>query len=181
MAHEILTVGHSTHAFADFVDLLQGAKVTAIVDVRRLPGSNRHPQFNENALERELPEQRISYRRIASLGGRRSAERETPETVNGFWQNRSFHNYADYALTSPFKRGLSELLVLSQQERPAIMCAEAVWWRCHRRIISDHLIARGVAVGHLMPDGRVVPAELTSGAVLRDGTVEYPMTSRPAE
>lgn len=173
-AQTILTVGHSTHPFEEFADLLRGAEVDAIVDVRRLPGSNRCPWFNEDALERTLPAAGISYRRIAELGGRRSAQRDVPAVLNGFWENRSFHNYADYALGAEFARGLDELIDLSRRRRAAVMCSEAVWWRCHRRIIADHLIARGIAVGHLMPDGRISAAELTRGAVVRGGAVEYP-------
>ncbi len=179
MTEQVLTVGHSTHPFAEFAELLSGAGVTAIVDVRRLPGSNRHPQFNADALEESLPAHGVSYRRIAALGGRRNLQREVPEAVNGFWRNRSFHNYADYALTPAFESGLAELLALAQRDRVAVMCSEAVWWRCHRRIIADHVIARGVAVGHLMPDGRVAEAELTAGAVVRDGVVEYPGPEDP--
>ncbi|WP_309080803.1 DUF488 domain-containing protein [Zhihengliuella sp.] len=171
---EILTVGHSTHPLGEFVDLLQGAGATAVVDVRSLPGSNRHPQFNAESLAAGLSEHGIVYRRIAALGGRRNLQRAIDPEVNGFWQNRSFHNYADYALSEEFDGGLAELLEIAREARPAIMCSEAVWWRCHRRIIADHLLARGTDVRHLMPGGRVAPAELTRGAVASGGTVEYP-------
>lgn len=178
----ILTVGHSTHPLEDFIELLRGAQVGAIVDVRRLPGSNRYPWFNEDALAESLPGARIAYRRAASLGGRRNVSRDVPHDINALWRNRSFHNYADHALGEEFAEGLDELIRRSEpvdedgasDTATAVMCSEAVWWRCHRRIIADHLLARGIAVGHLMPDGRVVPAELTPGAVARDGTVVYP-------
>lgn len=178
----ILTVGHSTHPLEEFIELLHGAQVDAIVDVRRLPGSNRYPWFNEDALAGSLADEDIAYRRSASLGGRRNVSRDVPYDVNALWRNRSFHNYADHALGEDFAEGLDELIRRSEPSdedgasdtATAVMCSEAVWWRCHRRIIADHLLARGIAVGHLMPDGRVVPAELTAGAEVRDGTVVYP-------
>ncbi|WP_232333625.1 DUF488 family protein [Agromyces laixinhei] len=172
--NDIFTIGHSTHTFDDFVDLLRGAGVTAIVDVRRLPGSSRFPQFNEDALAAELPERAIAYHRIAALGGRRGRQADVPAEENAFWQNRSFHNYADYASTGAFRQGLDELLAMAQHEHLAVMCSEAVWWRCHRRIIADHLLAHGATVRHIMPGGKIRSAELTPGAVIRDGTVEYP-------
>ncbi|GAA3711191.1 DUF488 domain-containing protein [Zhihengliuella alba] len=170
----VLTVGHSTHPLEEFVELLQSAGIGVVVDVRSLPGSNRHPQFNAENLAENLPAQGIAYRRVPDLGGRRNLQRAIEPEVNGFWQNRSFHNYADYALSEDFEAGLAELRTMADEARPAIMCSEAVWWRCHRRIIADHLLARGVDVRHLMPGGRVQPAELTRGAVVRGGTVEYP-------
>jgi len=172
----ILTVGHSTHPFDAFVELLSAADAGVLVDVRRLPGSNRYPWFNEDALTESLPPRGILYRRIEQLGGRRKLQRAVPDDVNALWRNRSFHNYADYAMGEEFAEGISELLTLEEATaaRVAIMCSEAVWWRCHRRIIADSLLARGVAVGHLMPDGRVSEASLTPGAVVRDGAVEYP-------
>ncbi|MEJ1088861.1 DUF488 domain-containing protein [Microbacterium sp. Mu-80] len=178
----ILTVGHSTHPLDEFVELLGGADVGAIVDVRRLPGSNRYPWFNEDALASSLPAAGIRYRRAASLGGRRRVSRDVPDAVNGLWRNRSFHNYADHALGAEFAQGLDELIREDRASEAAIavMCSEAVWWRCHRRIIADHLLARGVAVGHLMPDARIVPAELTPGAQAREGTVVYPASADPA-
>jgi len=172
----IVTVGHSTHPFDEFAALLSGAEVSALVDVRRLPGSNRYPWFNEDALAATLPGKGIVYRRIEQLGGRRNVQRDVPDQVNALWRNRSFHNYADYAMGEEFAAGLSDLLAMEEAAagRVAVMCSEAVWWRCHRRIIADHLLARGVAVGHLMPDGRISEAALTPGAVATGGAVEYP-------
>lgn len=176
----LLTVGHSTHPLEEFVDLLHGAGVAEVVDVRRLPGSNRFPWFNEDALAQSLPQARIAYRRAEALGGRRNASRDVPDDVNALWRNRSFHNYADHALGEVFVEGLDELIRRNDDAGPvAVMCSEAVWWRCHRRIIADHLLARDVPVGHLMPDGRIVPADLTPGAERRDGAVVYP--AAPAE
>ncbi len=178
VAASFLTVGHSTRTLEEFVQLLDSAQVELVVDVRRLPGSNRHPQFNQDALEQSLPQHGISYRRAEALGGRRSRDRSVPDEVNGFWENRSFHNYADYALSAPFAGGLEELIGWGARTRLAVMCSEAVWWRCHRRIIADHLLARGHEVLHLMEVGTTVPAELTSGAVSDpdDGHVTYPAT-----
>ena len=172
----ILTIGHSTHPLDAFVNLLSAADVGVLVDVRRLPGSNRYPWFNEDALTGALPPLGILYRRIEQLGGRRKLQRDVPDDVNALWRNRSFHNYADYAMGEEFADGISELLTLDEATaaRVAIMCSEAVWWRCHRRIIADSLLARGMVVGHVMPDGRVSEAALTPGAVVRDGAVEYP-------
>ena len=178
----ILTVGHSTHPLEEFLDLLHGAAVDVLVDVRSLPGSNRYPWFDEDALTSSLPAAGIRYRREASLGGRRRVSRDVPDEVNGLWRNRSFHNYADHALGAQFAAGLDELIREGRDADAtvAVMCSEAVWWRCHRRIIADHLLARGVEVGHLMPDGRVTPAELTPGAEVRDGVVRYPATASDA-
>ncbi|MFJ4044899.1 DUF488 family protein [Microbacterium sp. NPDC089987] len=172
----ILTVGHSTHPLDEFTELLRAAEVGALIDVRRLPGSNRYPWFNADALAASLPEHGIRYLRIEQLGGRRNLQRQVPDEVNGVWRNRSFHNYADYALSGDFAEGIEQLLSVddSVAGRAAVMCSEAVWWRCHRRIIADHLLARDIEVGHLMPDGRVAEASLTPGAVVRDGVVEYP-------
>lgn len=170
-----LSVGHSTHPIDEFLTLLTGAGVQALADVRRLPGSNRYPWFNEDALAESLAGAGIRYRRIPGLTGRRGRQRDVPDDVNGFWTNRSFHNYADHALGEEFGEGLDALLRFADDGDPvAVMCSEAVWWRCHRRIIADHLLARGIPIGHLMPEGHVVPAELTRGAVARHGTVEYP-------
>lgn len=169
----ILTVGHSTHPLDEFLALLRDAGVTAIADVRRLPGSNRYPWFNEDVLRPSLAEHGIGYRRLVQLTGRRPRQHDVPEAVNALWRNRSFHNYADYALGAEFDAGIDALLA-DVAARTAVMCSEAVWWRCHRRIIADHLLARGVEVSHLMPDGALVSAQLTPGAVAGEGAVRYP-------
>ena len=175
MTGALLTVGHSTHPLDEFIELLSGAQVRAVVDVRRLPGSNRYPWFNEDALTSSLPAHGIRYQRIQELGGRRNVQHNVPDPVNALWRNRSFHNYADYAMGEQFAAGIAKLLTLDEGTtgHVAVMCSEAVWWRCHRRIIADHLLARGVAVGHLMPDGRIAEADLTPGAVVVEGGVEY--------
>jgi uncharacterized protein (DUF488 family) len=171
----IFTIGHSTRPIEEFVDILRAGPAELVVDVRTVPKSRRNPQYNEDALPDELAPYQLGYRRIAGLGGLRGKSHDVPPQVNAYWQNQSFHNYADYALSDDFARALDELLELSSERRVAIMCAEAVWWRCHRRIISDYLSERGRDVRHLMAAGRVEPARLTPGAQPEDGKIHYPL------
>jgi len=172
----IFTIGHSTRSIPEFVEILRAGPVNLVVDVRTVPKSRRNPQYNEDALGEELAPYQLGYRRIAGLGGLRGRSHEVPADVNGFWENQSFHNYADYALSEEFDAALEQLLELSAERCVAIMCAEAVWWRCHRRIVSDYLIARGRTVLHLMAAGRAEPAKLTPGAKMKDGKILYPPT-----
>ena len=177
MEPRVLTVGHSTHSIDEFLDLLNTAGVTDLVDVRKLPGSNKHPHFNEENLRPSLDSAGIAYGREERLGGLRTADKSVDPAINGFWQNKSFHRYADYALSNDFIDGLDALIELTGPDRlPVIMCAEAVWWRCHRRIIADFLLMRDISVSHLMPDGRLNEASLTTGAVVDDGVLTYPET-----
>lgn len=173
----IFTIGHSTRSIAEFVDLLRHGPADFIVDVRTVPRSRRNPQYNEDVLGTELGEYQIGYARIADLGGLRGRSSTVPPEVNGLWKNRSFHNYADYALSDQFAAALGELERISDDRRCAIMCAEAVWWRCHRRIIADYLLVRGRSVRHLMGMDRVDPAHLTPGARVEGGMVTYPRQS----
>ncbi len=170
----IFTIGHSTRSIPEFVELLRRAPADLVVDVRTVPRSRRNPQYNEDVLADELEPYQLGYVRIASLGGLRGRSRDVPPELNGFWQNDSFHNYADYALSDEFGAALTELLRISSSRRCAIMCAEAVWWRCHRRIIADYLLARGRTVCHLMGSDRIEPARLTSAAEVEDGRILYP-------
>jgi uncharacterized protein (DUF488 family) len=170
----IFTVGHSTRSIAEFVRLLRCGPVELVVDVRTVARSRRNPQYNEDVLGEELAPYQIGYLHMADLGGLRGRAKDVPPEVNGFWENQSFHNYADYALSAKFTAALGELLEISATRRCAIMCAEAVWWRCHRRIIADYLIVRGRTVLHLMGDDRVEAARLTPGAKVDDGKVTYP-------
>ena len=170
----IYTIGHSTRSIDEFVALLRAGPANLVVDVRTVPKSRRNPQYGEDVIAGELAPWQIGYTRIASLGGLRGRSRDVPPETNALWRNDSFHNYADHALGDAFAEGLEELLRLSEARRCAIMCAEAVWWRCHRRIVADHLIARGRTVLHLMGEKRVEPAKLTAGAQVRDGRVFYP-------
>lgn len=174
MSLPLFTVGHSERSIEEFVALLQSAEIDLVIDVRRLPGSRRHPQFNEDALGDSLQAVGIRFDRIPELAGRRPVSKDVPFEVNAFWQNRSFHNYADHALSEEFRVGFKKLLDRGQELRTTVMCSEAVWWRCHRRIIADHLIGHGEDVIHLMGEGRQHPAELTAGAVVKDGALVYP-------
>ncbi len=170
----IFTVGHSTRSIPEFAKLLQFAQVSLVIDVRTVPRSRRNPQFNEDVLGSELADYQVGYERIAALGGLRGRSPDVPKAANAFWNNESFHNYADYALSDQFTAGLAELLAVSSTGRCAIMCAEAVWWRCHRRIIADYLLAKGRTVLHLMGSDRIEPAHLAPGATLVGTKVLYP-------
>ena len=175
MAQPFFTIGHSNRSLDAFVELLGDAGIELVADVRRVPMSRSNPQFNQDMLPEALLSLGIAYEHMAKLGGLRGKARGVPLEVNGFWSNGSFHNYADYALSEAFHAGLSHLREQGHRRRVAVMCSEAVWWRCHRRIIADHLIANGEAVFHLLGPGRVEPARLTAGGVVQsDGTVVYP-------
>lgn len=156
------------------IALLQEAGVERLVDVRSVPRSRTNPQFNADALPGPLAAAGIGYAHLAALGGLRHHLKDAPPSPNTLWRNSAFRNYADYAMTEPFRAGLDQLCGLARGERCAIMCAEAVWWRCHRRIIADYLLARGLAVAHIMGLGKLDPADLTAGArPLPDGTILY--------
>lgn len=170
----VFTIGHSTRTIAQFVDLLRDGRVELVVDIRTIPRSRTNPQYNLDTLPDELQPYQIGHCRIAELGGLRGRTHEVPPEINAFWNNRSFHNYADHALSDDFQRGLGELLAVSAERRTAIMCSEAVWWRCHRRLVADHLILHGREVVHLMGGGRLEPAKMTPGAQERDGRLVYP-------
>jgi len=171
----VFTIGHSTHPIGEFVALLRESGIDLLVDVRSFPGSRHAPQFNSETLSRSLAEAGITYRHMRALGGRRSRRKDDPPSPNGLWKNAAFRNYADYAMSGEFRTALAELVALSRRQRCAIMCAEAVWWRCHRRIIADYLLAAGESVGHIMAPHTVEPARLTEGARrLPEGGVVYP-------
>ena len=175
MAFPFYTIGHSTRTIDDFAKLLQIAGVTLVVDIRTVPRSRTNPQYNKDTLPESLTAFHVAYHYIAELGGLRGKSKTVPAEVNGFWENQSFHNYADYALTEPFRAGLLQLIARGREQRCAMMCSEAVWWRCHRRIVADYLIARGESVFHLMGDDRIEAAKLTGGGQVRDnGDVIYP-------
>lgn len=145
------------------------------MDIRKVPRSRSNPQFNKETLPDALAALNISYEHVAALGGLRGKSKSLSREINGFWTNESFHNYADYALSAPFHAGLKHLLEEGSKQRCAIMCSEAVWWRCHRRIVTDYLIACGQTVFHIMGPGRIEAAHLTPGASLQaGGMVVYP-------
>jgi uncharacterized protein (DUF488 family) len=172
-AMTVFTIGHSTRSLDEFVAALSAFGVECVVDVRRFPHSRRRPQFEGAALAVALPQAGIAYRHLPDLGGRRAArsDRASPHTL---WRESAFRNYADYAETAEFRAAFAALTELARTCRVAIMCAEAVWWRCHRRIIADHLLAVRVEVTHIFDAKKSEPARLTEGAALRhDGSVLY--------
>jgi uncharacterized protein (DUF488 family) len=177
MIPTIFTIGHSTRPIAEFLTLLQDAGVDLLVDVRSIPRSRTNPQFNADSLPGPLGDAGIRYRHLPALGGLRRRKKGAAPSLNTFWHVAAFRNYADYAATDAFRTGLNELRALSHGNYCAIMCAEAVWWRCHRRIIADYLLAQGVPVMHIMGSGKVDPAKLTPAAhELTNGTLVYPAT-----
>jgi len=154
--------------------------VECVVDVRTVPRSRTNPQYNADVLSGELAPFQIGYERIAELGGLRGRSRTVDPDVNDFWENQSFHNYADYALSHDFELGLDALMSIAAETRTAVMCAEAVWWRCHRRIIADYLLLRGRCVIHLMGADRTELARMTAAAMERDGRLVYPAPDEAA-
>lgn len=152
-------------------------EVTRVIDVRAFPRSRTNPQYNEDVLPASLRPHGIAYEHIASLGGKRPRSKDVPEETNAFWDNASFHNYADYAMGGSFREGLARVLELGERERVAIMCAESVWWRCHRRIVTDYLLAAGRDVWHVMGPGTIEPAQITPAAKQGPaGSLVYPFT-----
>ena len=170
----IFTVGHSNRSLEEFAAILRNAGIELVADVRTVPRSRANPQFNGDTLPISLEAFGIGYQRFAELGGLRSRSKEVSREVNGFWSNASFHNYADYAMSDSFAAGLHRLMSVAETQSTAMMCAEAVWWRCHRRIIADYLILHGRTVLHLMGGGRTEPARLTPEARPEDGVLVYP-------
>ena len=172
------TIGHSTRTLDTFTAMLRGAGVDVVVDVRSFPRSRSNPTYNIDALPNRLAERQIGYRHMPALGGRRGRQPDVPPEMNAGWRNPSFHNYADYALSEDFALALAELVDLGRLRHAAMMCAEAVWWRCHRRIIADHLLFAGHEVVHLMDSGKEEAAKPTPGARRsKDGVVFYPRNS----
>ena len=170
--------------------MLRDAKVTRLVDIRSIPRSRTNPQFNQDVLPETLARAGIGYVRLAALGGRRAKRKLAPGTAdaeaaaakNAGWEVQAFRNYADYSDTPEFRRGLGELLALAADESCAIMCAEAVWWRCHRRIVTDYVLARGVPVIHLLSATTSTAATMTPFAVVgARGRIRYPAPSAPAD
>jgi len=158
---------------------LQSSQVTQLVDVRTIPRSRTNPQYNLDVLGDTLQEYQISYCHLASLGGLRGKQSRSTSSTTGFWRNRSFQNYADYTRTPEFRSGIEQLTQLGRNAVSAIMCAEAVWWRCHRRIIADHLLAQGETVFHILSDQPPEHASLTPGAKISHHSVIYPALPEP--
>ena len=175
MAEPFFTIGHSTRGVDELAALLVPNEVKRVVDVRTVPRSRTNPQYNRDTLPKALAAHGIGYEHVAALGGLRGRSTAVAPEVNGGWDNASFHNYADYAMTEAFRAGFAHLVEIGQRERCAIMCAEAVWWRCHRRIIADYLLASGEAVFHIVGSDVPEPATLTPEAVAAAGGVlTYP-------
>ena len=167
----IWTIGYSTREIDTFLSLLQENGIKAVADVRMFPGSKRYPQFGREALAKSLSEHGIRYEHFPELGGRRKAK---PDSKNTAWRNESFRGYADYMETEEFRNGITRLVDLAQESGPTvIMCAEAVWWRCHRSLISDYLKAREVEVIHILDAKKNEPHPFTSAATIVNGDLSY--------
>jgi uncharacterized protein (DUF488 family) len=171
MAADVFTIGHSTHTLDELVALLRRHAVECVADVRAYPGSRRLPHFNRESLRVELPEHGIAYQHMPALGGRR---RPQPGSPNTGWENESFRAYADHLDSAEFAEGLAALRALAEERPTAIMCAEALWWRCHRRLISDALIVRGHCVLHIAADGGLTEHQVTEFAQVDGERLSYP-------
>jgi uncharacterized protein (DUF488 family) len=179
MAEPFFTSGHSTRSLDELVALLAPNEVKLLVDVRTVPRSRTNPQYNTDTLPAALRARGIDYEHVAALGGLRGRRKDIPPDVNGFWENASFHNYADYAMGEEFRAGLVRLVDMGRERRCAIMCAESVWWRCHRRIVADYLLASGEEVFPIVSSDVPEPARITPGAQPGPGgTLVYPGEQR---
>lgn len=171
----LFTVGHSTRTLEELAKLLREASVDLLIDVRSVPRSRTNPQFDGDDLPDALAPFGIGYEHVRELGGLRGKQKQVEPSLNAYWRLSSFHNYADYALSDTFAKGLARLLQLGKERQCAIMCAESLWWRCHRRIITDYLLAAGEDVFHILGPSHIEPATLTPGAIVRpDKSVVYP-------
>jgi uncharacterized protein (DUF488 family) len=166
----IWTIGHSTRTLAEFLELLEAYRIQAVADVRRYPGSRRQPQFERHALSRALEEHDVDYLWLPQLGGRRNPR---PDSVNTAWRNASFRGYADHMATKPFADGLARLMDVGRGERTAMMCAEALWWRCHRGLIADVLRWVGWRVCHILSAAVTVIHPYTSAARVGPAGLSY--------
>ncbi len=166
----VWTVGHSTRSAEEFGRILTAHEVEVLVDVRSFPGSRRYPQFNRTALAESLAGIGIEYRHEPRLGGRRTPRKDSHNTA---WRNASFRAYADHMETEEFRKGVEDLLELARAARSAVMCAEAVWWRCHRSLISDYLKAEGHTVVHIIDEKKTEAHPFTSAARIVDGELSY--------
>src|ERR1043166_5105922 len=166
----IWTIGHSTHILEDFITLLKAREIESLVDVRHFPGSRRYPHFGKEQLAASLAKNGIEYHHIVQLGGRR---RPKPDSLNTAWRNEAFRGYADYMETKEFANGVARLSDLAARKRVAMMCAEAVWWRCHRALIADYLKARGYTVLHIIDQNKSEEHPFTSAARIVEGKLSY--------
>jgi len=166
----IWTIGHSTRSIDEFELMLQSFNIQLVADVRNYPGSRKYPQFNKDALEISLPQTGIQYVHLKELGGRRKAK---PDSKNTAWRHAAFRGYADYMETGAFKEGIEALIKYAADQRTAYMCSEAVWWRCHRSLISDYLKVQGWKVMHIMGTGKAEEHPYTSPARIVNGKLTY--------
>ena len=171
---QIFTIGHSSHPLGSFLWLLRKHGIAALVDVRRYPGSRRHPHFSRESLSASMGEEGIEYHWLEALGGNRKRAKDAPPSLNRGIEDESFRNYADYMATDEFRQGVARLMEIAGGQPAAIMCAEGDYRHCHRRLLSDHLVANGVTVQHIFPSGEAKPHKLTPRAKIVDGTVTYP-------
>ena len=166
------SIGHSTHSLASFLALLKANDIEVVADIRTIPRSSRFPHFGADRLAAALSEHGIRYRHLPALGGRRAPREDSPNVA---WRNASFRGYADHARTTEFAQGLAALRELARSAPTAMMCSEALWWRCHRRLVADRIVAAGDVVLHIASDGRSAPHELSPFAsVDAAGTIVYP-------
>jgi uncharacterized protein (DUF488 family) len=170
MQHTVWTIGHSTHPLEQFIAMLHSFQIAMLVDIRNYPGSRRYPYFNKEALEISLPANGIRYKHLKELGGRRPPLKNS---VNTAWRNDAFRGYADYVQTNEFKNAIEKLQVIAQEQRTAYMCSEAVWWRCHRSLVSDFLKWKGWKVMHIMDIGKTTEHPYTKPARIVDGVLRY--------
>jgi uncharacterized protein (DUF488 family) len=166
----IWTIGHSTRTLDNFIDLLKSFQIELVADIRSYPGSRRYPHFNKEALEISLPGNNIKYINLKELGGRRKVQ---PDSNNTGWRNAAFRGYADYMETESFKKGITELEQIANKKRVAYMCSEAVWWRCHRSLVSDYLKVNGWRVMHIMGIGKAEEHPYTSPSRIEEGQLLY--------
>lgn len=172
---QIFTIGHSTYSFNEFLSLLKEFEVRVVADIRRYPGSRKFPHFNQEIMRGLLEAEGIEYVWFEGLGGRRHADKNV-KSPNTALRSAAFRNYADYMGTKEFRASVGELMSRAGTSRTAIMCAEKLFWRCHRRLLSDYLVAQGVEVKHIMGSGGLQPHSLSAGAVVTaDGGVIYPL------
>jgi len=169
-SYKIWTIGHSTHEIEDFIKMVKSFSIEVLIDVRSLPGSNKFPQFNQDSLEKTLAENQIKYKHLKDLGGRRKPK---PDSENKIWKNKSFRGYADYMETSAYKKAYEKLEEIAKVKNTVIMCAEAVWWRCHRSMISDKLKSEGWKILHIMSKDKATEHPYTQPAKIVDGKLTY--------
>jgi len=172
----IWTIGHSTRSIDEFIALLNQCAIRALADVRRFPGSRRYPQFNQDNLSKSLGAASIAYVHFPELGGRRKARPDSPNTA---WRNEAFRGYADYMTTADFRGAIQRLLEVAKHNRTAILCAEAVWWQCHRALIADYLKADSYKIIHILGSGKTQEHPFTSAARLVDGRLSYEKSLDP--